>query len=149
MTLAVIIVDHGSRRDESNRLLTELATLFASKYADRFPIVESAHMELAEPSISTAFARCIDRGAGRVVVMPFFLGPGKHWNEDIPRLVQAAAARFPRIETTVTEPLGIHDLLLRLIATRIDERLAATVGSRGVVTPGGNGAGCEDFDDAL
>ena len=37
------------------------------------PIVEPAHMELAEPSIATAFARCVERGATTVVVFPYFL----------------------------------------------------------------------------
>lgn len=151
MSLAVIIVDHGSRREESNRLLKDIAALFAAKYHDRYPIVEPAHMELAEPSIAAAYARCVGRGAGRIVVMPFFLGPGKHWNEDIPRLAGQAAADFPHVETSVTEPLGVDDLLLQLIAKRIDERLEATVGSRGAcgITAGAKGVASDDRDDRL
>jgi sirohydrochlorin ferrochelatase len=149
MCLAVIIVDHGSRREESNSLLKDVAALFAAKYFNRFPVVEPAHMELAEPSIATAFARCAERGADRVVVMPFFLGPGKHWNEDIPRLVRQAAAKFPGVGMSIAEPLGIDDLLLRLIARRIDERLAATVGSRDAVASTAKGGATDDRDDQL
>lgn len=45
------------------------------------PIVEMAHMEIAEPSIEVAFGRCVKQGATLVAVSPFFLSPGRHWQE--------------------------------------------------------------------
>ena len=45
------------------------------------PIVELAHMEIAEPSIEVAFKRCVEQGATLVAVSPFFLSPGRHWQE--------------------------------------------------------------------
>ncbi len=116
---AIIIVDHGSRRAESNLLLEEVARLFGQRFAERYPIVEPAHMELCEPSIAAAYARCVERGAERVVVCPFFLGPGKHWTRDIPQLTAAAAAQHPGTRYHVTLPLGIDDLMLDLLAKRI------------------------------
>src|SRR5687768_8260396 len=65
MQTGIIIVDHGSRRDESNRMLEELAGLFAQRFREKYDIVEPAHMELAEPSIATAYAKCVQRGARR------------------------------------------------------------------------------------
>lgn len=118
MQIGVIIVDHGSRRDESNRMLEEVAALFARRFNQQYGIVEPAHMELAEPSISTAYAKCVQRGAQRVVVCPFFLGPGKHWTQDIPRLTAEAAAKFPQTVYHVTPTLGIDDLILELLEKR-------------------------------
>ena len=115
----IIIVDHGSRRDESNRMLEEVSTLFAKRFAERFEIVEPAHMELAEPSIGSAYAKCAERGATRIVVCPFFLGPGKHWTADIPRITAEAAQKFPSTEYHITMPLGIDDLILELLAKRV------------------------------
>jgi sirohydrochlorin ferrochelatase len=117
-SLGIIIVDHGSRRAESNQMLEEVAALFARKFADRFSIVEPAHMEIAEPSIATAFAKCVSRGAKRVVVCPFFLGPGKHWTQDIPALTKAAAEKFPAVDFHVAPTLGIDDLILDLLEKR-------------------------------
>ena len=119
MTTGIIIVDHGSRREESNQMLEELTLLFAERFRERFGIVEPAHMELAEPSIATAYARCVERGAGRVVVCPYFLGPGKHWTSDIPALTAAAAAKFPGTQYHVTQTLGLDDLILELLAKRV------------------------------
>jgi sirohydrochlorin ferrochelatase len=115
----IIIVDHGSRRAESNEMLEEVARLFAARFAEKFEIVEPAHMELAEPSIATAYDRCVARGATRVVVCPFFLGPGKHWTGDIPRLTVEAAGKHPETRYHVTPPLGIDELILDLIEKRI------------------------------
>ena len=120
MKNGIIIVDHGSRRAESNEMLEEVARLFGERFRQLYDIVEAAHMELAEPSIATAYARCVERGAGRVIVCPFFLGPGKHWTSDIPRLTAEVAASLPETEYHVTMPLGIDELILQLLAKRVN-----------------------------
>lgn len=118
MTNGIIIVDHGSRRLESNQMLEQVAALFAARFAAKYDIVEPAHMELAEPSIATAYGRCVQRGATRVVVVPFFLGPGKHWTQDIPRLTADAALAHPGTSFHISPTLGIDDLILDLLAKR-------------------------------
>jgi sirohydrochlorin ferrochelatase len=118
MTTGIIIVDHGSRRSQSNQMLEEVARLFAERFAQKYDIVEPAHMELAEPSIATAYAACVRRGATRVVVCPFFLGPGKHWTQDIPRLTAEASLNFPATKFHVAQTLGIDDLILDLLDKR-------------------------------
>jgi sirohydrochlorin ferrochelatase len=119
--IGVILVDHGSRRDESNQMLLEVVDAYRKH--SHWNIVEPAHMELAEPSIATAFSRCVEQGAKLVVVFPYFLAPGKHWHEDIPRLAAEAAASYPGIRHVVTEPLGLHELMLKIIDDRIGESL--------------------------
>src|SRR5690349_5468566 len=118
MTTGIIIVDHGSRLPQSNEMLEEIAWLFSKRFAELYDIVEPAHMELAEPSIATAYANCIQRGADRVIVCPFFLGPGKHWTQDIPRLAREAAANHPGTQYHVAQTLGIDELILDLLEKR-------------------------------
>ena len=124
--LAIIVVDHGSRREESNALLLDVVQSFVD--ATQMPIVEPAHMELAEPSIATAFARCVERGASTVVVFPYFLLPGRHWNDDIPQLTAAAAKNHPGVRYLVTAPFGLHPLMAEVMQQRIDHCLAHTRG---------------------
>lgn len=124
--LGIVLVDHGSRREESNDMLLDVVRNFAESSGR--PIVEPAHMELAEPSIATAFARCVERGATTVIVFPYFLLPGRHWNEDIPRLAAAAAHNHPGIRYLVTAPFAMHPLMARIIDERIDHCLAHTRG---------------------
>lgn len=120
--LGLIIVDHGSVRDESNRMLLEVVERFTAWSG--LPIVEPAHMELAEPSIAAAFDRCVARGAKMVVVFPYFLLPGRHWQSDIPRLVANAARNHPGVNHLVTAPLALHPLMLSIIGDRITHCLA-------------------------
>jgi len=122
----VIIVDHGSRRSASNVMLEK----FVEQFREHSPytIIEAAHMELAEPSIDTAFDRCVARGAKRVVVIPYFLLPGKHWLQDIPELTKTAAARHPGIEYLVGAPIGLHPMMQDVIQARLDHCMAHVAG---------------------
>ncbi len=121
--IAVLIVDHGSRKSESNEMLLQAAARFAT--LSQYAIVEPAHMELASPSIAEAFARCIERGATKVVVFPWFLAPGRHWTQDIPALVQEAAANFPQVSWLITPPFGMHPGLFQAVQDRIQTSLDA------------------------
>lgn len=118
---AIVIVDHGSKRKESNDKLVEMVDLFIEHTEHK--IVEPAHMELASPSIADAFDRCIERGATRVMISPFFLLPGRHWTHDIPALAAEAAAKHPGVEHRVAAPLGLHRLMAQMLKIRIDEAL--------------------------
>lgn len=123
----LLVVDHGSRRTTSNDMLLDVVALFQRITA--LPIVEPAHMELAEPSIATAFQRCVQQGCELVIVYPYFLLPGRHWNEDIPRLARAAAEQHPGVRYVVPAPLGIHDLMVRVMEDRIANCLNVALGN--------------------
>lgn len=115
---AVVIVDHGSRRAESNAFHERFVAEWQAQHG--YPIVEPAHMEMAEPSIGAAVEACVARGATRVIVAPFFLWPGKHMERDIPALVAEAAERYDHVTFTVAEPLGPHPLLGDIVAARVE-----------------------------
>ncbi|MEE9211924.1 MAG: CbiX/SirB N-terminal domain-containing protein [Phycisphaeraceae bacterium] len=122
----VIIVDHGSSRPESNRMLEQFIEQF--RQHSTYAIIEPAHMELAEPTIATAFNRCVERGARRVAVIPYFLLPGKHWDQDIPQLTEAAASKHPGIPFLVGAPIGLHPMMQQVIQARLDHCLAHAAG---------------------
>ncbi|XP_042452935.1 sirohydrochlorin ferrochelatase, chloroplastic-like isoform X1 [Zingiber officinale] len=161
---AVIIVDHGSRRQESNDMLNEFVAMFKARTG--YQIVEPAHMkrfidvklssllmqekqeivdsccfhftkpthylyllsELAEPSISDAFKLCVQKGATRVIVSPFFLFPGRHWLQDIPALVTDASKYHSGISFVITAPLGLHELMVDVMNDRIKYCLSHVAG---------------------
>lgn len=116
MTRALLVVDHGSRRDDANQVVVEVARRL--KAQGLCPIVEPAHMELAEPTIAQAFDACVAQGAAEVIIHPYFLGPGRHTTSDIPALAAAAANRHPHVAYRVTEPLGVHPNILAVIRER-------------------------------
>ncbi|KAK1320483.1 hypothetical protein QJS10_CPA03g00895 [Acorus calamus] len=93
-----------------------------------YSIVEPAHMELAEPSIRDAFNLCVQKGVTRVIVSPFFLFPGRHWHQDIPSLAAEAAKDHPGVSYIVTAPLGLHELLVDVVNSRIIDCLQHAAG---------------------
>jgi sirohydrochlorin ferrochelatase len=125
--IGLIVVDHGSRRHESNVMLETMTEMVAA--AVEYRIVEPAHMEIAEPSIATAFDRCVARGARTVVISPYFLSPGKHWNQDIPALAAEAAERHPEIPYLVTAPLGLHPMMAEVVSSRVAHCLSHVAGA--------------------
>lgn len=124
--IGLIVVDHGSRREASNEMLERIAEMVA-EVVD-YGIVEPAHMEIAEPSIQTAFDRCVARGATMVVVSPYFLAPGKHWNVDIPELTEEAARRHPEVPFLVASPIGLHPMMAEVVASRVAHCLSHVEG---------------------
>lgn len=124
MQRALLLVDHGSRREEANAVLVRVAEMI--RRLSGFPVVHYAHMEIAEPTISQGFDACVADGARQIIVHPYFLAPGAHYNEDIPRLVAEAAAKHPEVHWTITEPLGIHPKLCEVVLERIEAAVDRT-----------------------
>ncbi|MBW2494429.1 MAG: cobalamin biosynthesis protein CbiX [Deltaproteobacteria bacterium] len=119
MKRAILLVDHGSRRAEANELLEEVAAQIRKRAADS--IVEVAHLEIAEPGIGEGIETCVRKGATRIVVHPFFLGPGRHTSEDIPAQVERAAREHPNVQIRISEPLGNHAALIDVILDRVSD----------------------------
>jgi len=115
--VAVLIIDHGSRKQNANDMLPEVARLV--RQISSFAIVHYAHMELAEPTIQQGVDACVAEGAEEVIVHPYFLSPGRHSTSDIPRMVAEAAQKYPQVTFQVTEPLGLHPKIGEIILERI------------------------------
>lgn len=102
--VGVVLVDHGSRKASANDALHEFADLF-KKYTN-YDIVEIAHMELAEPSLEEAIQSCYSQQCSHIVVAPYFLSPGRHVVEDIPRLVNDAEMKLDDVTIEIADPIG-------------------------------------------
>ena len=131
LSIGLVICDHGSRRAASNEMLETFVERFIT--LTDYAIVEPAHMELAEPSIETAVARCVERGASHIVLAPYFLAPGKHWQKDIPDLVEAAcqkvqAEKGVSLTWLVSQPIGLHDAMVNIIDDRTQYCLSRAKG---------------------
>jgi sirohydrochlorin ferrochelatase len=128
---AILIIDHGSTRDEANHMLSCVANLLQHMVGEGV-IVRHAHMELAEPSISNGFADCVRAGATEIAAFPYMLSPGKHVTRDVPRLVAEAARDFPNVSFRVTDAFGVHEKLAELIALRAAVDVVAPLSSADV-----------------
>ncbi len=115
----ILIVGHGSRREEANQDVREAARQIGLR--GNFPLVEAAFLEITRPTIREGFAALIAQGARHIIVHPYFLSPGRHTRGDIPVEVRAAASLYDVVSYQITEPLAAHRLVIEASIERIRE----------------------------
>lgn len=115
---ALLLIAHGSRRAQANADLEYLAEIMRSR--GRYIAVQPAYLELCEPTILQGGARCVEAGARRVVMMPYFLSAGVHVVEDMTEARDQLHEQFPSVEFVLTEHLGRHPLLAEIVMQRVD-----------------------------
>jgi sirohydrochlorin ferrochelatase len=126
MTTALLLIAHGSRQADANADLHHLAgQLWA---LGRYAVIEVAFLELAEPTIDEAGRRCVEQGAERVILLPYFLSAGVHVRRDLQAHRDRLAAAFPQVAFALAEPLGRHPLLAEVVAQRAAEAEGASNG---------------------
>ncbi|MEZ6044409.1 MAG: CbiX/SirB N-terminal domain-containing protein [Planctomycetaceae bacterium] len=116
---AVLLIAHGSRRQAANDDLIKLADQLRAEGS--YPIVQHAFLELAEPSIPQGAAACVEQGAIRVLMMPWFLSSGRHVADDLEEFCRQFSEEYPHATFTVCPPLGLHPAMLTIIHDRLKE----------------------------
>jgi sirohydrochlorin ferrochelatase len=119
---ALLLVDHGSRRKEANEALFDMIELLRRR-APPGIIIHGAHMEMAEPTLDDGFRACVEAGARHIVVVPYFLAPGRHSTTDIPNMAAEAASKHAHVTYTVTAPLGVHESIGNVVIERAMEAM--------------------------
>ncbi len=120
MMRAVLYVCHGSRLREAQVQVAEFMSITMSEI--KAPIQEYCFLELANPSMQEGVARCIERGATSIKVIPFLLLLTGHAKRDIPEQLNIMKKQYPNITFTYGAPLGIHDALIQIIIERMLEQ---------------------------
>jgi sirohydrochlorin ferrochelatase len=116
---ALLLIAHGSRNPQANEDLLFVAQQMRDR--GKYPIIEAAFLELAAPSVEQAGNRCVQQGARRVLMLPYFLSAGIHVQQDLKDLCHILAEHNPDVDFRLGEPLGRHPLLLDVVADRARE----------------------------
>lgn len=112
----IVVFAHGSSVASANEAVRSVAARMAE--AGRFELVETAFLELARPDLNEAVGRLRARGAGRIVVVPYFLTLGIHLQRDLPVRIEELRRRHPEMDIVVAEPLDGHQALSRILLDR-------------------------------
>lgn len=118
---AVLLIGHGSTRPEVKSAFCALADLVRAGSDNR--LVEVAFLSCGEPTIAGGIDRCVEQGARRIVLCPYFLFAGSHVRNDLPAAMAAAGQRYPELELLLAEPLGVHAKLGEVVCERVAEAL--------------------------
>jgi sirohydrochlorin ferrochelatase len=111
---AVVLFAHGSLLCDAGRALDSHVQRLSS--SGRFSRVEAGYLNYTDPPVEEAVGRCARVGAERIVVIPWFLIPGKFVRVDLPPRLQEAARLYPSVEILVSPPLGPDASFAQLIA---------------------------------
>jgi sirohydrochlorin ferrochelatase len=84
-------------------------------------VVEVAYLEIADPTIPEGARRCLEQGACRVLMLPYFLSAGAHVVNDLKRHQRELASAFPEVSIELCRPLELHPLLIEVVLLRLDE----------------------------
>lgn len=112
---SLLVVAHGSRREESNDEVRDLTACLREQSADAYAQVECAFLELAEPSIPDGIRNAIRAGAEQVTVVPYFLSAGRHVVKDIPAEIEVVRSESPDVEIVLAPYLGAAPGLTQLL----------------------------------
>ncbi|MDX8128837.1 CbiX/SirB N-terminal domain-containing protein [Methylomonas sp. EFPC1] len=101
----LLVVAHGSRREDSNLEIRELIEKLRLM-TTRFAAIDCAFLEIAELTVAQGLRQQIAQGARQIVVMPYFLSAGRHVSIDIPEQVQRIRDTHPQIDIRIANHLG-------------------------------------------
>ena len=115
----IILFGHGSREPEWAQPLESIARELSGQF-----VVELAYLERMKPTLDEAVDSVVAKGAGRVRIVPVFLGVGGHLKTDLPRLVAAARARHAGLEIVLEQTIGERKEITDAIAAVISKGIS-------------------------
>ena len=116
MTTALLLIAHGSRREEANADLRRLAE--ALRQRGPYPIVVFSYLELAEPTIDSAARQCVEEGAHQVLMLPYFLSAGMHVTRDLQAARDRLCDKYASVRFELCEPVGLHPMMVEIVLDR-------------------------------
>lgn len=119
MIKSLIIVAHGSRVQESNDEVRALAEAVALDLKDQFQLVTYAFLEITLPLFGEVIEQCVMQGAQQLVVLPYFLAPGKHIQSDIPNIIDEKCKKYPELNIQILPYIGKAQTMTNLIYNMI------------------------------
>ena len=124
MQEGVIILGHGSRREEANQEVRELVDMLRKK-AEDIPYKE-AFLSFGSPNLEEAVNHLVQEGVKRIVVTPLFLVTGNHIQKDIPRELERLREKYPGVQLIPASHLGPHPEIMGIVKQRINEAREVT-----------------------
>ncbi|MEP6970767.1 MAG: CbiX/SirB N-terminal domain-containing protein [Betaproteobacteria bacterium] len=113
---ATVLFAHGSRDPLWSRPIEAVAARMRQQA--RGVIVRCAYLELTPPELPSVVAELAADGATEIVVLPMFLGVGRHARSDLPELVNRLRVVYPKLHIALRPAVGedprVIDLLARI-----------------------------------
>ena len=116
---SVLLISHGSQSSKTKEEVKALVDIL--KKRTQIQIFNYAFLEIESPNIPQGIDRCVEAGATEVTILLNFLNSGKHVDVDIPRIVNEARQKYPKLIITITPPVGQHPRIVDVFLNMIHE----------------------------
>ena len=100
----IILFGHGSRTAEYIQPFERIRAAMAVRRPEA--MVELGFLELTRPTLDESIDCLAGQGMTEIVVVPVFIGAGRHVLKDLPQLAANAMDRHPDLEITLAAPVG-------------------------------------------
>ena len=118
---ALIMIAHGSRRDEANAEFIAVVEKVKAVAMSKFNVIEHCFLEMESPSLDDTVERVIKTGATRVSIFPYFLNSGNHVRQDIPAMIDRLMRDHPECRIQLLPYLGALDGIVELIGRHLPD----------------------------
>jgi sirohydrochlorin ferrochelatase len=112
-TTALILFSHGSLLCGAGETLKQHAARMRER--GQYVAVEMGYLNYSEPPFEMAVERCIKAGAARIIIVPYFLVPGKFVQVDLPPRVATARQAYPKTEFILARAIGYSETMAEAI----------------------------------
>ncbi|MCX7843467.1 MAG: CbiX/SirB N-terminal domain-containing protein [Clostridia bacterium] len=113
----ILILAHGSKRQETERIMNSLVSKVKAKTGKH--LVQAAYLQFSEQNLEAGIEGLAREGARDIKVVPMFLFDGVHVTEDIPKELDAIKEKHPGLKISMTKHLGDDDRIADIIVDRI------------------------------
>lgn len=117
----VLILAHGSRRDETEETMSKISQMVCERLPQT--LIETAYLQFRKTDLAAGLDRLIEKGADSITVIPYFLFEGIHIREDIPAEIDSFIKSHNGITVRMGKNLGVDSRLADILADRIRQVL--------------------------
>ena len=100
----IVLFAHGARDPEWARPFEAIRESVRSQRPEWR--IELAYLELMPPTLEEAIDSLVAKGAPCVSIFPLFMAQGGHLKGDLPRILDAIRARYPKIPIALESAIG-------------------------------------------
>jgi len=114
---ALLLIAHGSPRPEANADIERVAELVRTR--GTYERVQLCYLDCNDPDIASGVDLCVSGGAKEIVGVPYFLHSGKHFQRDIPHILEEARQRHPNVHIVMSDYVGHRPVMADIVMDRV------------------------------
>ncbi|WP_031515412.1 sirohydrochlorin chelatase [Desulfofalx alkaliphila] len=118
MKEGVLLLGHGSRRDEGNVELRQILEE-VKKRGPKDRVYQCSFLQFTQPTLDEGIKYLVSAGVEKIIVVPLFLVSGTHIRQDIPNKLMLQKNKHPHIKFVYAEHLGSDARIADIVLDRI------------------------------